>query len=525
MAKSMTRRRALAVIGAAPVAMNAHALPTSRPKRGGALRAAYFQTPTTLNGALQAAAATTLISTQLFASPIRFDDKWNAQPYLASSWVESADKKSLKLHIRENAKFHDGHPVRAEDVAFSIMAIKANHPFQALRPVTSVEIDDDHTVVIHTEKPFPALMTCLSPALCPIMPKHVYDDGHELRSNPHNVKDVVGSGPFRLLEFVPDQHVRMERFKDYFLAGRPYVDSLTYTINRNLLDLVLEFKKGMLDLLPMQASVPMLKQLRTVKDAVLTQKGYEGIGAMVWLEFNCAKLPWSDPKVRHAVAMALDKNFYIQKLASGFPVAEDGPIPKSDRFYSNAACIKYPFNLEEAKKILDGAGYEKGSDGVRFKMAIDFVPGDSRMLAEYLTVQLKKLDIATELRVSADFPSWAKRMAAHDFDVDINALFEWGDPAIGVARNYMSTNIKPIIYTNTSSYRNVKVDELLTEAAVEGNYEKRTKLYHEFQRLVTQDLPMAYISNIPFHTAAQSYVANVPTSIWGPFSPLDEVSV
>ena len=102
-------------------------LPASaqEPKRGGTLVAGWTQTPRHLNGAVQSGIATALPSTQLFASPLRFDDKWNPQPYLAESWKLAEDGKSLTLNLRTNAVFHDGKPVTSADVAFSIMAIKA----------------------------------------------------------------------------------------------------------------------------------------------------------------------------------------------------------------------------------------------------------------------------------------------------------------------------------------------------------------------------------------------------------------
>ncbi|MGH8848282.1 MAG: ABC transporter substrate-binding protein, partial [Polaromonas sp.] len=126
-------------------------------KRGGTLVVGYTQTPRHLNGAVQSGVATALPSTQLFASPLRFDDKWNAQPYLAEKWSLSADGKSLTLNLRKDAVFHDGKPITSADVAFSIMAIKANHPFTTmLGPVEKVDTPDPYTAVIRMSTPHPA---------------------------------------------------------------------------------------------------------------------------------------------------------------------------------------------------------------------------------------------------------------------------------------------------------------------------------------------------------------------------------
>ncbi len=132
-----TRRQTLALaaaVGALPLSVFAEDI-----KRGGTLVIGSTQTPRHLNGAVQSGIATAGPSTQIFASPLRFDDKWEAQPYLAESWKLADDGKSLTLNLRKNALFHDGKPVTSADVAFSIMAIKANHPFQTmLGPVDKI---------------------------------------------------------------------------------------------------------------------------------------------------------------------------------------------------------------------------------------------------------------------------------------------------------------------------------------------------------------------------------------------------
>ena len=115
--------------------------------------------PMHLNNAVTSSTQTIQIATQLFASPLRYDLDWNPEPYLASSWSFSEDKKSLTLHLVPDAVFHDGKPVTSEDVAFSIMAIKANHPFKTMfEPVEAVDTPDPHTAVIRLSKPHPAIL-------------------------------------------------------------------------------------------------------------------------------------------------------------------------------------------------------------------------------------------------------------------------------------------------------------------------------------------------------------------------------
>src|SRR3546814_6269410 len=95
----------------------------------------------------------------------------------------AADGKSITLKLVKTAVFHDGAPLTSEDVAFSIMTIKANHPFKTmLEPVDSVETPDPHTAVIKLAHPHPALLLAISPALMPIIPKHIYGNGGDIKA-------------------------------------------------------------------------------------------------------------------------------------------------------------------------------------------------------------------------------------------------------------------------------------------------------------------------------------------------------
>lgn len=524
---SVARRRLMA--GACFAACSTLAHPVfaqEQPKRGGTLVVGTTQTPRHLNGAVQSGIATALPSTQLFASPLRFDDKWNPQPYLAESWKLAEDGKSLTLNLRKNAVFHDGKPVTSADVAFSIMAIKANHPFQTmLGPVEKVDTPDAHTAIIRMSTPHPAIVLAMSPALCPILPKHVYGDGQDLKTHPRNSADVVGSGPFRLVEFKAGQRIVMERFDKFFLPGKPYLDKVVVNLSPDASSLMLGLERGDIQMLPFVSVPTDLRRLKDNAKLTLTPKGYEGIGPLNWLAFNLERKPLNDVKVRKAIAYAVDKNFVAKALMGGFATVADGPLVPTSPF-AVTDVVRYPLDLKKAAALLDEAGYKPGANGERFKLTIDYLPGvddQQKTVAEYVRGQLKKISIAVDVRASADFPAWAKRIASHDFDMTMDVVFNWGDPIIGVHRTYLSTNIRPIIWTNTQSYRNPQVDELLNTAGGVLDPTKRKAYYATFQKIVTDELPIDFINVIPYHTAALKTVGNVPTSIWGPMSPYDEV--
>ncbi|WP_432726696.1 ABC transporter substrate-binding protein [Variovorax sp. W6] len=524
----LTRRTTLlsATLLAASTLLPLPASAAEEPKRGGTLVIGSTQTPRHLNGAVQSGIATAMPSTQIFASPLRFDDKWNPQPYLAESWKLADDGKSLTLKLRKDAVFHDGKPVTSADVAFSIMAIKANHPFTTMMgPVEKVDTPDPYTAVIRMSVPHPAIVLAMSPALCPILPKHIYGDGQDLKNHPRNTTDVVGSGPFRVTEFKPAQRIVLERFDKFFLPNRPYLDKVIVNVTPDMASLVLGLERGDIQMVPFATLPTDLKRFANDPRVSLTPKGYDGIGALNWLAFNTAKKPLSDVQVRKAIATAIDKNFIAKALMGGFATVSDGPLVASSPF-AVPDLVRYPLDLKKAGEMLDAAGYKAGAGGERFKLTIDYLPGaddQQKNVAEYIRGQLKKVGITVEVRASADFPAWAKRLASHDFDLSMDTVFNWGDPIIGVHRTYLSTNIKPIVWTNTQSYANPKVDELLNTAGGLIDPTQRKAYYATFQKIVTDELPIEFINQVPYHTITSKKVANVPVTIWGPLSPLDEV--
>lgn len=406
------RRRALAALAlalaGALAGLAATPLQAQEPQRGGTLIVGSTQVPRHLNGAVQSGIATAMPSTQLFASPLRFDDQWKPQPYLAESWKLAEDGKSLTLNLRRNAVFHDGKPITSADVAFSIMAIKANHPFQTmLGPVEKVDTPDPYTAIIRMSAPHPAILLAMSPALAPILPKHIYGDGADLKTHARNSADVVGSGPFKLTEFRAGQRIVMERFDKFFLPGRPYLDKLVFNIVPDSSSLLLSLERGDVQMVPyLQASID-LKRLSTNPQITLTGKGFEGIGSINWLAINTDRKPLDDVRVRKAIAHAIDKNFITKALMGGFASVADGPIVAASPFAS-ADLVRYPLDLKKSAALLDEAGLKPASNGERFKITIDYLPGtdeQQKNVAEYVRAQLKKVGIAVDVRASADFPA------------------------------------------------------------------------------------------------------------------------
>jgi peptide/nickel transport system substrate-binding protein len=478
------------------------------------------------NGAVQSGSATALPSTQIFASPLRFDENWNPQPYLAQSWNFSTDGLTLTLKLVPNAVFHDGQPVTAADVAFSIMAIKEHHPFQTmLEAVEGVDAPDPLTAVIRLSKPHPAILLAMCPGLMPILPKHVYDTGEDLKEHPANL-NPIGSGPFKLAEHVPGEYYVLEKFDRFFIPDRPLLDRIVVRVLPDPNSQILSLESGEIDALHMLDDVKAILRLEKNPDLTVTSEGFEGIGAINWLAFNTQKPPLNDVRVRQAIAWAVDREFVVNKLMLGKVAPAYAPIAPGSPL-SSAAVEKYPVDLEKAAALLDEAGYPPNAQGERLALTIDYEPDVEFLhhnVAEYLRSQLKKIGISLTVRSNADFPAWANKISNFDFDLTMDTVYNWGDPVIGVARTYVSSNIRPgVMWSNTQRYVNPQVDDLLNQAAVEMDPAKRQALYAAFQKIVVDEVPIFFLNVVPYFGVYKKGLANLPLTIWGPLSPLDQV--
>ncbi len=205
------RKKYLGLVATAAMAFSMVAVTTApvsaEPKRGGTLNMIYRVIGAHFNPTIVSGTPTGIAATQLFSSLTRVDKDWKVHPLLAESWTTSDDGMTITLNLVKNAVFHDGHPLTSEDVKFSLETYKAQHPFKPMyAPVETIDTPDDHTVVLNLSRPHPAIMIAMSGQLGAVIPKHIYSEGN-IRKNPRNSNDIVGSGPFKLKEFKPGEYI------------------------------------------------------------------------------------------------------------------------------------------------------------------------------------------------------------------------------------------------------------------------------------------------------------------------------
>jgi peptide/nickel transport system substrate-binding protein len=483
--------------------------------------------PQHLNPLVQGPSMVYSVTPQLFASPLRFDAEGKAQPYLAERWELSEDGLAATLHLRENARFHDGTPITSADLAFSLLALRDNHPYKTLYgSVAGVETPDPHTAIIRLRHPFPALELLLSPVYCPVLPKHLFGDGRPLRDHPANLAPV-GSGPFRLEEFVPGKRLLLKRDPGFFLPGRPYLERLEIRPVGMEWDVSLLLRHGQGDLAGfIFGGLKGYAELATDPRFVLTRCGDPVFSVTTSLLFNLNHKPYDDIRVRRAIAMALDREQLLQVLTPGRDRVALGPVPDTSPLYTP---LEDPnrFDSAAANALLDEAGFPRGEDGIRFRVTLDYQPLDEGLLwfAQILRLALQEqLGIEVQLRNAPTMKEWAGRLATGDFDLNFWALFYQGDPITGIHRTYHSSTVDDgIPFTNDMGYRSAAADDLLERAARETDLVQRRELYRQFQQLLLRDVPSVTLNWVVEETAHHRDLLGLESSSWGLFAPFDEL--
>ena len=400
-------KRILTTMAALALA-TATALPAlgQEPVRGGTLITTLPQTPRHLNPAVQSGIVTGAPGAQLFATPLRYDEDWTPQPYLAESWEWGDDGLSMTLKLVEDAVFHDGEPIKSSDVAFSVRTIQENHPFKTMfAPVTDIETPDEHTVILRLSQPHPALLLAMSSQLMAIIPEHIYGDGQDIASHPRNTVDVVGSGPFKFVEFAADQHVILERFDDFFIDDRPYLDRIVFRIIQDASARTIGLENGELHLSTFENTVRNIKRMQENADLVVTDDGYAAIGALDWLAFNTGSDgPLSNVKVRQAIAYAIDRDFILNAIMLGLSQeARTGIHPGSPLYDGDVE--GYALDLDRSNALLDEAGFPRDANGTRFSLTIDYGNPTTKPQAEFTKASLAKVGIDVTVNSLVDFPT------------------------------------------------------------------------------------------------------------------------
>lgn len=433
------------------------------------------------------------LSAKVTEGLLQFDLDMQPTPQLATEWTVSEDALTYTFKLREGVKWHDGEPFTAADVIFSLETLKASHPRgrTTFAYVETMEAPDDLTVVLTLSKPTLFMLTALSAAESPIVPRHIYE-GTDVATNPANFAPI-GTGPFIFKEWVRGSHVVYERNASYWDEGKPYLDGIVARFIPDQAARSVGFETGELDAgFRTPIALNDVERLEAIPTLAFEANGYEySPPNNVCLEFNLDVEKFADIRVRQAIAHTIDREAICKIVYFGKAVPSPAPVVPGLAAFHNPIPSPYAVDLDKAGALLDEAGFPAAGDGTRFAVTLDYPSDDTtRRLAEYMRATLGRIGVDVTVR-GQDLGAIAKRVYTdRDFEMQIASLSPLFDPQVGVQRTYWSKNyIDGVPYSNATHYANPEVDALLEGAAVEASHEARVEMWMKIQEIVMTEVP------------------------------------
>jgi peptide/nickel transport system substrate-binding protein len=442
-------------------------------------------------------------------------------PDMAEKWEISPDYTVFTFTLRSGLFWSDGEPITSEDYKWTFdqfMKPENEYPYrEVFNFVESYEAPDPRTIVITVKEKFcPAFEG--SDAVVPL-PKHVWEkyDWKDPEKNPEIMHPTVFSGPFKLKEWVKDDHVIFEANDNYY-RGRPRLD--TYTIR----------------IVPESEVAFTMLMNGEVDSGTITPENYEKAKANPKLEmyewwparanweyigFNLRKEPLKDARVRHALAYALDKDTLAEKVWLGLARRIYSCFPSSSPMY-NPDVPHYDYSPDEARELLAEAGYKPGADGIlekdgqKLKLRLLFGPHTSKTREKIATIaqaQFKEVGVEVEVQ-GMEWGAFLEATKQEPGDWDLMV----GGWSATIEPHWMwqiwAQDFIPDL--NHVAYVNKKVEELFRQAGYgDCDQAARKKIYGEIQRTIAEDSPYIFLFYLKGYDAINKRIGGIVPSPLG----------
>jgi peptide/nickel transport system substrate-binding protein len=336
----------------------------------------------------------------LFVTLVRLDSALQPTPYFAREWNWSADRTALTFVLHRGLRWHDGQPATAADVRFTFDAVRdpalGSPRAGDLASVDSVRTSGDDTVRVYFAGPLPLLPTIF--AELPIVPRHLLDSVPRERWRAHAFSTApVGNGPFRFVERVAGRRWRFVR-NDAFppsMGGPPVLQQLVVAVVDESATKYAGLVSGELDLAGVSPTMAHLVKRDPTLDLLTPPALFSTV-----IAFNTSKPPFDDARVRRALSLSIDRARIVNAAVAGYATPAAGAVPPGLPFSQPGTPA---FDPGQADRLLDAAGWTRGSDGLRAR-------GGVRFAIELLTVGSG--DLAVEQLVQAD-------LAARGISLDV----------------------------------------------------------------------------------------------------------
>jgi peptide/nickel transport system substrate-binding protein len=439
----------------------------------------------------------------IFDALVHKDNHFDLKPWLATSW-DRPDPLTWVFHIRSGVHFQDGKLLTADDVAWSIRSMYDGTLITAkggaFAQIDQVSVTAPLTVEVHTKTPDSSLLFNLSDGFFGVVEKGA---GRDEGLHP------VGTGPFKFVSQMQDKNVVLERNPDYW-NGPPSIPRIRFEVVSDTITIALQMRKGSADVESNAITPDMVEALRGVPNLKIES----GPGARVdYANFNVRDPALRDPRVRQAIACAIDKPALIASLWRGQATPADSLLPPGDwaRAGSNEL-PQYSYNIQRAIALLAAAGLKPDKDGIRLRFTLKTSTDETtRLEAEAIQQEVRAAGIELSLR-PAEFATFYSDITKGAFQM---YLLRWigtnEDPDI--YRYTAETNDIPPHGANRGHYSNPRVDALLEAANASTDHEERRRDYVEVQQILARDLPtipLWYPNNEVIHSTRVTGV--VPTA-------------
>jgi peptide/nickel transport system substrate-binding protein len=450
-----------------------------QPKRGGVLNIADPVGPPVLDphkdGSYQSSG---MVLTIMYEGLLIRDDKGELRPHLAETW-KAVNPTVHEFKIRRGVTFHNGREMDASDVKYSFERViepKTGSPFRAIWSVIDkVETPDKWTARFTLKYPSAPFLNYLAgPYGHQIVAKEAVEKHGDLNQT------AVGTGPFKLVEYVPDSHLKFERHAGYWKKGVPYLDGLNVRIVKDESARLAAARAGAADITYVTAvNAPAVKADRNLT----LVEGDNVFYGMTLAQFipNASKAPFSDQRVRQAMNLAIDRKEMVDTVVFGSGVVS-GPIPPGMGPF--AVKPDYRVDLDRAKALLREAGHPSG-----FKATAKVSPQYPLDVADcqMIKAQLQKIGIELDIQL-VEWGQFLKEWLGGNYDTVCLTSGPLADPD-GFTYDYFHSKSP----RNRSKFFTGELDDIVTQARQAVEPAKRRELLVDVQRRILELAPVIYL--------------------------------
>ena len=440
----------------------------------------------------------------LFDSLVRKDEHFNLQPWVAERW-EIPDPLTYVFHLRKGIRFHDGRPLGAKDVKWTIdsmingTVISSKTATTSYQHIASIEAKDDQTVIFHMKEPDSGLVWNLSNGAMGVVP---YGSDRQFNLHP------IGSGPFKFVKNEQDNEVIVLRNGDYW-ADKPKVERVRFAVVPDTTTRALELRKGSADIEINSLTADMVQSLRS--DSRLTIEDAPGTSVQ-YLAFNLRDPVLGDVRVRQALAYAIDVRPIIDFLWRDTVRPTASVIPQQHWAY-DTNLQPYPHDPQKARDLLAQAGYPAGGRRLHLVMKTS-TEETSRLLAVILQQQLHQVGIDMDVH-TFEFATFYSDVVKGAFQIYTLRWVGGSNQDPEIFEYILDSKSFAPRRANRSYYSNPQVDAWIEQARTELDQQKRKQIYAKIQEQVWKDLPsinLWSLDNVIVHTAR---VRNIHADVAG----------